>query len=65
MPVSAHSPVSRMLMVPRPSLQGNNMALSKSGLKSKIETDAVVDEITANAEANIIGGGSAGKHKIE
>lgn len=70
-------------------LQGNNMALSKSGLKSKLEAEmvkggiviagphaqasvlaqaianAVVDEIQANAETNVIGGSSAGKHKIE
>ena len=26
--------------------------------------NAVVDEITANAEANVVGGSSAGKHKI-
>ena len=77
-----------MSMAPLPFLQGNNMALSKSALKSKIEAEmvkggiviagehaqasvlaqaianAVVDEITANAEANVVGGSSAGKHKI-
>jgi hypothetical protein len=77
-----------MSMARRPFLQGNNMALSKSALKSKIEAEmikggivivgehaqasvlaqaianAVVDEITANAEANVVGGSSSGKHKI-
>ena len=75
-------------MVPLPFLQGNNMALSKSGLKSKIEAEmvkggiviagehaqasvlaeaianAVVDEITANAEVGVTGGSSAGKYKV-
>ena len=64
------------------------MALSKSGLKSKIEAEmvkggiviagehaqasvlaeaianAVVDEITANAEVGVTGGSSAGKYKV-
>ena len=75
-------------MARRPFLQGNNMALSKSALKSKIEAEmvkggiviagehaqasvlaqaianAVIDEITANAEVNVMGGSSEGKHKI-
>ncbi len=77
-----------MLMAPLPFLQGNNMALSKSALKSKIEAEmvkggivikgehaqasvlaqaianAVVDEITANAEVGVTGGSSAGKYKV-
>ena len=78
-----------MSMAPLPFLQGNNMALSKSALKSKIEAEmvkggiviagehaqasvlaqaianAVVDEVQANAEVNVIGGSSAGKYKIQ
>ena len=77
-----------MSMAPLPFLQGNNMALSKSALKSKIEAEmvkggivivgehaqasvlaqaianAVVDEITANAEVGVTGGSSAGKYKV-
>ena len=87
-PVFAHSLVSHMSMAPQPFLQGNNMALSKSALKSKIEAEmvkggiviagehaqasvlaqaianAVVDEITANAEVGVTGGSSAGKYKV-
>jgi len=46
-----------MLMVPLPFLQGNNMALSKSALKSKIEAEMVKGGIVIageHAQASIL-----------
>jgi len=48
--VFVHSLVSHMSMAPLPFLQGNNMALSKSGLKSKIEAEMVKGGIVIAGE---------------
>lgn len=75
-------------MVQQQYLQVNKMALSKSALKTKIETElqaqgivitgeharaanlaeaianAVVDEITANAQVTVTGGSSSGTYSV-